>query len=174
VPLRFDRLPKLFALIIGINVYASDDIRNLRAAVGDADKFEKFVLEKLDVPPDHIINLRDENATREAILNAFTMLRDDVRIVKAEDPAIIIYFAGHGARVNKPEEWKDWESNSGQIEMLAPTDIKTVKSADSGEEKVADGIPDRTISALLNDLSGVKGDNVVSFECDSDVMDLPL
>lgn len=56
--------------------------------------------------------------TRAAILDAFTPLREDHRIIKAEDPAIIIYFAGHGARVDKPEleERRDWEFNTGQIE----------------------------------------------------------
>jgi len=90
------------------------------------------------------------------------MLRDDVRISKAEDPAIIIYFAGHGARVDIPENWHDWVSSTGQIEMLCPTDINTVKMTVGGEEKVVDGIPDRTISVLLNYLSDVRGDNVVS------------
>jgi uncharacterized caspase-like protein len=149
-------------LIIGINVYASPDVRNLTAAAEDADKFETFLLDELEVPKMHIISLRDEEATRAAILNAFTTLQDDVRIVKAEDPAIIIYFAGHGASVDKPVEWEDWESNTGHIEMLAPSDIDTVNATDSKDERVVAGIPDRTISVLLNHLSDVRGDNVVS------------
>jgi Caspase domain len=149
-------------LVIGINVYASPELKNLTAAAEDADKFEKFLLDDLDVPPSHIISLRNEKATRAAIIDAFINLRDDARIVRADDPAIIIYFAGHGARVDKPKEWKDWESNTGHIEMLAPTDISMMRVTDSGEEKLVDGIPDRTISVLLNHLSDVRGDNVVS------------
>jgi uncharacterized caspase-like protein len=153
-------------LVIGINVYASDEVTNLTAAVEDADKFETFLLDELEVPRSHIISLRNENATRAAILDGFNaMIRDDVKIIKAEDPAIIIYFAGHGARVDTPEEWKDWESNTGQIEMLCPTDVKVTGS---GEEMVT-GIPDRTISVLLNHLSDVRGDNVVSSDATTDI-----
>jgi len=129
--------------------------------VEDADKFEKFLLEKLEVPSSHIISLRDEKATRAAILEGFNTMRDDVKIIKGEDPAMIIYFAGHGARVAKPPAWNDWESNTGQIEMLCPSDINTMIVGE--EEKIGrrvDGIPDRTISVLLNLLSDVRGDNV--------------
>jgi hypothetical protein len=161
VLLRFNQLPNIYALIIGISEYASPEVHNLRFAAQDADKFERFLVNNLNVPHSHIINLRNETATRIAIINAFTTLLDDVRIVKADDPAIIIYFAGHGASVDKPEEWHDWASNTGKVELLSPTDINTVQVTSSGEEQVVQGIPDRTISVLLNHLSDAKGNNVV-------------
>jgi hypothetical protein len=160
--LRFNHLPKIFALIIGISVYASPEVPNLKAAAQDADKFEKFLLNDLQVPSSHIINLRDNDATRFAIIDAFTTLLDDVRIVKADDHAIVIYFAGHGASLEKPKEWHDWVSNTGRVELLSPTDINTVQVTDFGKKQVVQGIPDRTISVLLNHLSDVKGNNVVS------------
>lgn len=124
--------------------------------MSDADKFEDFLIDKLNVPQSQINNLRDEVATRAAIIEAFEMLRVDPRIMK-DEAAIIIYYAGHGARVDKPQEWSDWASIDEQIEQMCPSDMG-VKVDD--EEIV--GIPDRTISVLLNHLSELKGDNIVS------------
>jgi hypothetical protein len=150
-------------LVIGINVYTSPSHSNLTAAVGDADTFEKYLLEGLNVHPSCITSLRDERATRGAIISAFKSLRDDVRIIK-DEAAIIIYFAGHGARIEKPQEWNDWETTGQQIEMMCPSDIDTkIQKPDKPEqEEYVYGIPDRTVSVLLNHLSDVKGDNIVS------------
>ena len=76
-------------------------------------------------------------------------------IVK-DEAAIIIYFAGHGASVPKPQEWADWATAEGHIEMMCPSDMNV-----KVDGKVVDGIPDRTLSVLLNRLSESKGDNIV-------------
>lgn len=156
-------MPQIFALVIGIDVYASSKYKNLNAAAGDADAFEKFLLEGLNVHPSCITSLRNEKATRAAIIAGFKILRDDVRIIR-DEAAIVIYFAGHGARTDKPQEWGDWETTSQQIEMMCPTDIDTMVPVfdKPGEEELVLGIPDRTVSVLLNHLSDVKGDNIVS------------
>ncbi|KAF5384355.1 hypothetical protein D9615_003158 [Tricholomella constricta] len=151
-----DSLPKIFALVIGINSYSSPEFGDLTAAVGDADRFEDFLRDKLDVSESNIMNLRDEQATRAAIIEAFIALRDDPRIVK-DNAAIIIYFAGHGACVSKPKEWADWVTASGEIEVMCPSDMDA--QASSEEEPVL-GIPDRTISVLLNHISELKGNNI--------------
>jgi hypothetical protein len=118
----------------------------------------------LNVPDTNIISLRDEQASRASILLAFSSLRDDVKY-KKDEAAIIIYFAGHGAQADKPEEWKDWDTSSGRIEMLCPSDIwcpTTIRVNGEEHEDVIRGIPDRTIAVLLNHISDVKGDNIVS------------
>ncbi|KAG6809127.1 hypothetical protein H0H92_001457 [Tricholoma furcatifolium] len=145
----------MFALVIGINEYASDEYDNLTAAAGDADRFENFLRDKLKVPREHVISLRDKNATRAGILTGFLALRDDPRIVK-DEAAIIIYFAGHGARADKPAEWDDWVTASGQIEVMCPSDMGL---RDAIGEEIA-GIPDRTIAVLLNRISERKGNNI--------------
>ncbi|RDB28119.1 putative WD repeat-containing protein C2E1P5.05 [Hypsizygus marmoreus] len=149
-----DAMPPIFALVIGINHYVSPEYDDLDGAVSDADKFEDFLTDKLNVPPSNIINLRDQDATRSAIIHAFDVLRDDVRIVR-DKAAIVIYFAGHGARTDKPTDWSDWETAGDQIEMMCPTDVGVATP-----EGVIPGIPDRTISVKLNHISDVKGDNV--------------
>jgi hypothetical protein len=144
----------IFALVIGINTYS--DYENLNYAASDADRFQDFLTDTLNVPRNHIISLRNEAATRSAIIEAFQTLRLDPRILK-DKAAIIIYFAGHGATAIKPEEWVEWATADGYIEQMCPSDIGTIGS--SGE--VVQGIPDRTISVLLNQIAELKGDNIV-------------
>lgn len=119
-----------------------------------------FLVNTLGVEQEHIINLRDEQATRAAILEGFDSLirNDDIK----KDDAILIYYAGHGARDAKPEgeDWKTWASDEDHIEMICPVDIGEPMSTSSYEPIL--GIPDRTIAAKLNHLSGLKGNNIVS------------
>ncbi len=146
-----------FALVIGINEYKFiEPKQDLKGAVKDADNFKNYLLEDLGVAKDNIINLRDEEATRSAIIDRFRQLEGDPKIDSGE-VAIIIYFAGHGALATKPDEWSDWVSTDKNIEMLCPADIGALDA----NGKAIEGIPDRTISRLLLDLSIAKGNNVV-------------
>lgn len=154
-------LPPILALVIGVDTYFSAEFPDLKVAVSDANAFEAFLTNHLKVPRANITSLRNARATRDSIISAFRELRDNVS--DPREAAIVIYFAGHGARVQKPAEWSTWETNSQQIEMMCPADIGQVRTNPStGETEVINGIPDRTIAVLLNHISKVKGDNVVS------------
>jgi hypothetical protein len=72
-----------------------------------------------------------------------------------EGDAIVIFYAGHGSRVGAPTGWM---SSDDIIETLCPHDERTIHK--TGE--AIHGIPDRTINAILYDLSSVKGNNIVS------------
>ncbi|KAK0445831.1 caspase domain-containing protein [Armillaria borealis] len=114
-----------FALVIGIDKYKFvSPNQDLHGAVKDADNFKNYLISDRGVPEANIINLRNEEATRYAIIEGFRKLQDDSRIIPGEG-AIIIYFAGHGA-------------GKGKVE----------------------GIPDRTLSRLILDLSNAKGNNI--------------
>ncbi|KAF8153270.1 caspase domain-containing protein [Crassisporium funariophilum] len=162
------KTPPILALIIGINQYASPEFKDLAGAVGDADSFEQLLKVRLNVPTSNITSLRDEQATRAAILSGFISLRDNA-LYKKDEAAIVIYYAGHGAQVEKPVEWEDWVSSGGQIEMLCPSDIGcSIITKINGEEydDIIPGIPDRTISVLLNHISDFKGNNItVILDC---------
>lgn len=112
----------------------------------------------MNVHDANIISLRDEQASRASILSAFSSLRDNAKY-KKDEAAIIIYYAGHGAQTDKPEEWKDWITSGERIEMLCPSDIGCPVTI-NGQEDVIQGIPDRTISVQLNHISDVKGNNI--------------
>ena len=128
--------PPLHALIIGINKYKSPTINNLSGAVADADAMEQYLRSELHVPADHITNLRDDKATRAAILNAFRALQTQDSI--SEDDAILIYYSGHGSSGLAPDDWSDI---SGQrISFIVPYDSRTMHDAD---KKFVLDIPDR-------------------------------
>ncbi|KAK0480715.1 caspase domain-containing protein [Armillaria novae-zelandiae] len=146
----------IFALIIGIDKYERDEYQ-LGGAVADANEFEHYVRTDLGAPKENIISLRDEKATRSRIIGAFRTLEHRKDIVQGT-AIIIIYYAGHGAVAKKPTEWEDWHALDNNIEMLCPVDITFQNSV---KEKKVEGIPDRTISRLLLDLSAAKGNNIV-------------
>ncbi len=90
----------------------------------------------MGTPKANIVSLRDEQATRSAIIYELIKMKDNADI---QQDAIIIYFAGYGAATTKPVEWTDWETPNNEIGMLCPTDIGVVD--ENGD--VVGGIPDR-------------------------------
>ncbi|KAJ7138012.1 peptidase C14, caspase domain-containing protein [Mycena epipterygia] len=142
----------VYAVIVGINQYQSNCMRNLEGCENDAQTVKTFLTNRFHIPESQIILLLNANATREAILENFqTHLIDNSSIEKGD--AIIIYFAGHGSRVKAPESWP---SIDGKIETLVPYDERT-KTPDG---KVVHGIPDWTINVLLSRLAAEKGNNI--------------
>ncbi|KAF8901414.1 hypothetical protein CPB85DRAFT_128202 [Mucidula mucida] len=93
---------------------------------------------------------------QNGIVAALRRLGTDESIIK-DKSAIIVFYAGHGASSPKPAEWEDWATSGGQLEMLCPVDMGELNEANQEIE----GIPDRTISALLDEISQEKGNNIV-------------
>ncbi|KAJ1301208.1 hypothetical protein OPQ81_003618 [Rhizoctonia solani] len=142
----------LYALIIGINTYPN--ITPLRGAVNDANEMSNFLTSDLQVPLDHIINLRNESASRANIIKGFRDLRDDPRIKKG-DP-ILIYYAGHGGS-QQPSKTLKQAYGPSKIQVIFPHDYAVHPP---GATEPINCIPDKTIGALLAGLSGAKGDNL--------------
>ncbi|KAH7337586.1 caspase domain-containing protein [Rhizoctonia solani] len=150
--------PVLYALVIGINDYPN--ITPLRGAVNDADEMFNFLISDLKVPPDHIINLRNESASRANIIKGFRDLRNDPRIKKG-DP-ILVYFAGHGGS-HQPSKQLQRAYGPSKIQVIFPHDYRVQPP---GATEPINCIPDKTFSILLNNLSAAKGDNLtVIFDC---------
>ncbi|PBK84038.1 hypothetical protein ARMGADRAFT_1170196 [Armillaria gallica] len=150
----------VFALIIGINTYKN--FEHLKGAVPDADNIAALLV-KLGISSDRIQNLRNEEATGSAILEALTALKDNSKIIKGKT-AILIYFAGHGGRAKVPGKWKDWQAPNGYIEVLCPVDAKdrVYVPNSSWTQTLAEGesISDRRITTILRELSDAKGNNI--------------
>ncbi|KAJ1301204.1 hypothetical protein OPQ81_003614 [Rhizoctonia solani] len=149
-----ERIQKLYALIIGIDNYPA--LPSLRGAVADANAICEFLKSELNVPEKHIINLRNEEATRSGIIQGFKTLWKNPDI-KQNDP-ILIYYAGHGGLANANNQWKS-RYGAHHIQVIFPFDYQQKISGSIGSLKV-NSIPDRTIAALLNKLAAEKGDNV--------------
>lgn len=171
----------MFALIIGIDKYrhslnlqseVSDNLpgastrdttkiardSSLTGAVADADAFRDYLYNHLHVPPAQVRNLRNEKATRNAIIQALHDMAKDPDI-KLNNP-IVIYYAGHGATGVAP---RNWHYDNSDIQLLIPYDFSAAVNVDSsiGAEHVIHGIPDRTLRSLLGRLAAAKGDNIV-------------
>ena len=142
-------IPRLFALVIGINRYK--EIRpKLSGAVADANAIIEYLSSKTSAS--RILSLKDKQATRKAIIKAFKTLIKSEDIEK-NDP-IMIYFAGHGgeAQIQGQEE---------VTQMILPYDASPRTQND--DESVILGIPDFEIRKLLNDIAVEKGNNIVRF-----------
>ncbi|PVF99210.1 hypothetical protein CPB86DRAFT_814161 [Serendipita vermifera] len=148
--------PRLFALIIGINKYQSSQIPELEGSVPDAMAMQRYLEDTMGVPSSQITTLHDEEATRDRIIQEFYSLMFHSEI-KEGDP-ILIYYAGHGSTAPTPT---GWEAGGPEIQFLAPYDCLSNKDG-----TIINGIPDRTIGSLLEDLARAKGDNItVIFDC---------
>lgn len=138
------RVP-FWAVMIGIDEYAAMSIRNLRGCRNDVLAMRSFLLTNLHVPPDQIIMLLDQNATRANIIGAIGSLLEHPGLQR--DDQILIHFSGHGSLMRPPPMW-----NSGPyVQSLVPHD--------SGADGVYN-IPDRTLGALLDALASKHGSNI--------------
>ncbi|KAG6808940.1 hypothetical protein H0H92_002293 [Tricholoma furcatifolium] len=148
----------LFAVIIGIDRYDDIDVPDLSGAVADADAINEFLL-RIHVSQNRIVNLRDEEATRKAILQA---LRDIATndVIGAQDP-ILIYFAGLGSETHAPSTWTTSASKK-TIQMILPCDfISKGSQHDAGQ-----GIFDMDLIQIFYNISRKKSDNItVVFDC---------
>jgi len=153
ISISFLHYRNLFALIIGIDNYPH--ITKLKGAVADANRFQSFLQDQVKVENNRIINLRDDQATREKIEEAFCSLWEK-ECIKYDDP-IVIYFAGHGCKIPRPPHWEAGGRN--EIEGIFPYDVQSDHR--SGTSTGTFPIPDRTIAAWLNILSYKKGNNIV-------------
>ncbi|KAJ6455387.1 caspase domain-containing protein [Mycena sanguinolenta] len=143
----------IFAVVIGINQYP--EILALDGAVNDARAVKNFLVDDLRVPLRNIVLLEDGAATRAKILSTIqTHFRDNPDIPDNGMATILLYFAGHGSRVDAPE---DILAPEGRIEMLCPVDYKTKNAA--GEEVQA--IPDYVLSRVLGEIAQKKSRNII-------------
>jgi hypothetical protein len=149
---------RLFALIIGINKYehAGQYINNLNCAVADAEAMLTFLTKTMNVDSSYIRVLRNEEATREAIIDNFMAFKNDERIER-DDP-ILIFYAGHGSEVNAPSDWKGpGGRDMPKIQMILPHNFMPTTTSDPQQQ----GIFDYTLSNLLSQVAQEKGNNIV-------------
>ncbi|KAF8988552.1 hypothetical protein BDQ17DRAFT_1334489 [Cyathus striatus] len=146
----------VFALVIGIDKYASESVGDIKGAVSSANAVFDYLKKSLGVPDSQIQILCDEDATRENIMNELLSIRDRRNIISG-DP-IIIYFAGHG----NMGIVRDGTAEGQKVEMILPFDTGLKSS-----RKQTYGIPASTISMILEDISNIKGDNIyLILDCD--------
>ncbi|PSR72647.1 hypothetical protein PHLCEN_2v11482 [Hermanssonia centrifuga] len=120
----------------------------LTGAVPDADAIERYLTIDLGVAEQHIRSLRDKDATRSRVIQELQAMAHDPRI-EVGDP-IVFYYAGHGSTVQSPHDWGNTD-----IQLILPYDYSC-----EVDGVTVNGIPDRTIGALLAKLAEAKGNNI--------------
>lgn len=140
-----------FALTIAINQYQYHRYPLLKGCVADAEDVEHYLSSGLGVPSSQIRSLRNQEATRSAILKALKAFESD-KSIGYGDP-ILIYFAGHGG-----ETRQQTQTGTTDIQFLIPYDCEM---RDRNGEKVH-GIPDFLLGQILKQIGNVKGNNIVS------------
>lgn len=148
----------IWALLIGINAYESPTVNTLHGCENDVEAMRLFLMNQMYVPEKQIKVLRSQEATRDAILDAFkTHLIDNPQIQRGDQ--ILFHYSGHGSRMrsadpNEPDGWDE-----------------TLVAHDSRMPGIYD-IPDKTLAALLDQLAAAKskadasGDNItVILDC---------
>ena len=147
---------RVFALIVGINRYKSRDIWNLHSCVKDAKHMERWLMDGLNVPKDQICVLLDNQATKLKIEDSFMEHLVNNAVIQKND-AIIIYFAGHGSSLVAPRDWfSELEAdNTAEEQVICPHDHDT----NTTQGRIA-GISERSLHALIDDLSSIKGNNI--------------
>lgn len=145
---------RIFALIIGIDSYKSGTIWNLLSCVEDAKRIKHWLVNDLNVPRDQIRLLLDSQASKEGIENNFMEHFTNNAAIEPGD-AMLLYFAGHGSVITAPVDWFHTGPATGNAEVLCPYDHDTKQ----GAGRIA-GISDRSLDAMIYELSKVKGNNI--------------
>lgn len=83
-----------WALVVGVNAYRY--VSPLDYACNDADAVASVLTEELGFPAPQVTILKDGDATKQAILEGYTGLRDRA---SDHDDRVVIFFAGHGETV---------------------------------------------------------------------------
>lgn len=141
--------PTLWALLVGIDDYASPNVRNLRGCVNDVEAMHIFLMTRYAVSEDHICVLTNEQATRTNILGTFqSFLIDNPQIQYGDQ--ILFHYSGHGSQM--PAGQEDYEPD-GLNETIVPHDSRQANVFD---------IPDKTLAALIERLADAKGDQITT------------
>jgi len=136
------------ALLIGIGQYKSDRLGALYGATNDIDVLSRVLAQHYGFKRENMVFLRDEKATRAAIL------RELERLVKVtgKNDVVYVHFSGHGSFRN--DEDGDEGDDDDHDETLLPYDGRTK------------GVPDIVDDELGNIFGRLRTDNaVLVFDC---------
>ena len=145
---------RVFALVVGIDNYKSGNIWNLHSCVEDAKRMTHWLINGLNTPKDQVRVLLDSQATKQRIEDSFMEHLVNNAMIEKND-AIIIYFAGHGSSIAAPRDWFQEADNTAKVQVICSYDHDT----NTTQGRIA-GISERSLHALIDDLSLTKGNNI--------------
>ena len=172
---------QLIALIVGIDRWISDEVRDLYGCVADAHLVSQTFRDQFHCPGESIRLVLNEEATREGIERAF---RDQL-IAKAKDmsleeraeTAFVFHYSGHGSRAVRNES----DTATGFDETLVPHDSRSPNVYDIRDWELGSWIDELTdlatnVTIVLDCChsgSGTRDDDMNSRECPADMRPQP-
>ena len=118
--------------VIGINNYTIWP--RLKTAVNDAKSIKKALIDRYYFDHEHLVELYDELATRNNILNKLRFLAKHIR----EDDSLVIFYAGHGHfdDITKEGSWIPVDSAIKDVSgWISNHEIKTYLNIDAIKAK---------------------------------------
>lgn len=137
-----------YALLIGINDYPH--ARQLKGAVNDVEDMRKVMISDLKIPEANIQMLVNGQATKQAIIDALSILPKKTK----PGDAVFIYYSGHGWLISADQsEESVYEEDKGWNEALVPFD-----AVPWPKERAFEANPtllaDKEVSAALGPMRG--------------------
>jgi hypothetical protein len=104
-----------WALLIGIDHYVHlGEHLQLAGCANDVETMAQLLIDRFDFPPDHVIQLTNETATRAAILAAMDRLIAQV----GRGDGVVVHYSGHGSQAPS----LDPDEVDGKDETILPHD----------------------------------------------------
>jgi Caspase domain len=123
----------IYALLVGIDEYPSP-VSSLQGCVNDITAIKEYLEGRVDNDEYqlHLLTLLNQDATRQAIINAF---RQHLCQASSED-IVFFYYAGHGSQEEAPEEF--WSIEPDRMnETLVCYDSRSAWSWDLADKELA-------------------------------------
>lgn len=103
------------ALLIGVDQYSKLAARyQLKGCVNDVNLMSDVLRENFGFERQHVVVLRNQQATRDGILSAM----DDLVTSTAKDDIVVLHFSGHGSQVRD----REGDEPDGYDETIVPHD----------------------------------------------------
>jgi hypothetical protein len=112
------------ALLIGIGQYIPNQgMKNLEGSIPDVDVFSSTLIDDFGFKRENVIILKDKDASRQGILNAFDKLVASV----SKGDYVVIFYSGHGT---SPQDgaWKERLPVDADTGALIPSDFRRGKT----------------------------------------------
>jgi len=123
----------IYALLVGIDQYASPRIPQLQGCVNDITTMKAFLQERTgDEYTLQVVILKNSEATREAIINQFR-----THLFQADsDDIALFYYSGHGSQERTPPEF--WQFEPDKLdETIVCYDSRTPDHYDLTDKELA-------------------------------------
>lgn len=115
----------MYALLIGINEYASSTVNNLGGCTNDVDAMSQLLQERFQVPADNIRTLKNSEATAANIEAAFRShlieRARELASTSSELPPFLFHYSGHGSQAPDPTGTEP----DGMDETVVPHDSRS-------------------------------------------------